>query len=408
VPTNRLNDKTLRSLRPPAKPRKHFDGHGLYLLHRPTGSKTWQVAYRLHGKLQTATLGPYPEVTLSEAREKRDRLRKLLRDGVDPRRTARDTEAPQPPAAPTMTLRSAAMRYLDGRRDLSESYRSNARRGIEFHLSGLLDRPIKDIDRATLLAELLKLDAAGKHVYAKRVLMWARHVWEWAVEHPEQTGCAINPAASINPGKAFGKAAVRSHAALRPSEVPEFMQRLAAEDQNLLSVVGCRMLAMTWVRTKELRLMKWSQLEEDGSMWRLPAANMKKGNEHLVPLSRQARAILDALRARSRSEYVFPCESGRRRDRPMSENSILYLIGRIGFKGRMTGHGWRSVASTWAHESGSYHVDAIERQLAHTPASKDKVRMIYNRSQYLEVRRRMMQEWADWLEKCERGGSHDA
>jgi integrase len=167
-------------------------------------------------------------------------------------------------------------------------------------------------------------------------------------------------------------------------------------------VLACRLMALTWVRTQELRFMEWSEFEQEGTLWRIPQGKMKRRFEHLVPLSTQAQAVIATMKARwAGSKYVFPCDAGRRKDRPMSENAVLYLIGRIGYEHRMTGHGWRSVASTWANESGRYHNDAIERQLAHTP--DNKVRAIYNRAAYLPERRKMMQDWADWLDRIEAG-----
>lgn len=164
---------------------------------------------------------------------------------------------------------------------------------------------------------------------------------------------------------------------------------------ELQSVLACRLLAMTWVRTAELRMMEFTEL--DGAVWRIPAGKMKRKRDHLVPLPRQALALLGELRARSRGgKYVFPAE--HRDDRPMSENAILALLARIGYRGRMTGHGWRTIASTWANEHG-YNRDAIERQLAHAP--DDKVRAAYNRAEYLPERTTMLQAWADWLDSCE-------
>ena len=152
------------------------------------------------------------------------------------------------------------------------------------------------------------------------------------------------------------------------------------------------LLALTWVRTGELRMMRWDEL--DGALWRLPAGRMKRRRDHLVPLSRQALELLARMRARQRgSEYVFP--GPVRLDRPMSENTILDLLERMGYSGQMTGHGWRTVASTWANEAG-HPADAIERQLAHAP--DDKVRSAYNHALHLPERTVMLQAYADWLD----------
>lgn len=378
---DKLSDARVRSIRPGDRPAKHFDGSGLYLLVQPSGGKLWRMAYRVHGKPQTASFGAYPEVTLAEARQRRDALRAAQRDGVDPR-----TIRPRPRG---LTLTQACAAYWASRGDVTEGYRANATRAIEMHVTPRLgSRLLADVTREDLLACLLHLDAAGRHVYVRRVRMWLGLVWEWAVEHGH---ASTNVPATIRPARAFGSRPVRHFAALTLPEVAPFLQRLALEPPYLLSVLACRMLAYTWARTGEVRMMRWSEI--DGDLWRIPAERMKRRRDHLVPLPRQAVELLDRLRELSRgSEYVFP--SDRRLDRPMSENSVLYLIGRIGYGERMTGHGWRSVGSTWANERG-YAADVIERQLAHVPG--DEVRAVYNRAEYLPQRREMLQAFADWV-----------
>lgn len=380
MPTNKLTDARCRAIKPTDKPQKVADGEGLHLFVSPTGAKVWRVAFRVDGKPQTKSLGPYPAVGLAEARQKRDTIKAQLRDGVDPRVDTR-TKAGK-------TFREACEAYWAGRKDVSPSYRANATRALELHLYPAMGG--KDVGRLTrddLMTELQRMDAAGLHVYVRKVRMWASQALDWAVEHGH---AASNPALTIRPEKAFGAAEVEHHAAVELKEVPALMERLRLEG-DLQSVLACRLLALTWVRTGELRMMRWDEV--DGDTWLIPKGKMKRRLDHLVPLSAQALALLDQLRARSRgSDYVFPSE--HRLDRPMSENAILYLLHRIGYKGRMTGHGWRSVASTWANENG-WNPDAIERQLAHVP--DDEVRAAYNRAAYLPLRRQMLAAWADWL-----------
>lgn len=386
MPTNRLRDALCKAFKPSEKGYKEYDGGGLFMFVSPTGSKTWRVAYRLAGKPQTISLGPYPEVSLAEARAKRDELKATLRDGGDPM-------APRRATRKGITLREAAWQYWAGRKDISPSYRANAERAIEMHLTAILDAQIAGITRDDLLAELSRMDAAGLHVYVRKLRMWIGQVFEWAVENGH---CTINPAALIRPEKAFGKAPVESFAALEPREMPDFVQRLNME-RDLQSVLACRLLAYTWVRTNELRMMTADEIDLDAGTWIIPAGKMKRKRDHVVPLSRQAVFVIHEmlLRKRPASTYLFQHPS--RNDRPMSENAILYLIHRIGYKGRMTGHGFRSVASTWANEAG-YNPDAIERQLAHVP--ENKVRAIYNRAAYLSERQAMLQAWADWFDAC--------
>lgn len=385
MPTNKLTDRQCKAAQASEKPAKLFDGGGLYLFISQTGAKSWRLSYRLDGKPQTMSFGAYPVVSLAEARTKRDEVKTSLRDGADPMAPRRANRA-------GMTLTEASESYWSGRRDLSASYLANARRGIEMHLLPELGkRNIASIERSDLLAALQKMDAAGLSVYVRKVRMWIGQVFDWAVENGH---AKINPAALIDPRKAFSAATVEHLASIEVREVPALIQRLAMESR-LQSVLACRLLALTWVRTGELRMMQWGEI--DGDLWRIPAGKMKRRRDHVVPLSNQAQAILAELKDRARSsEYVFPAE--HRDDRPISENTVLYLLWRIGYQGRMTGHGWRTVASTWANEGG-FNRDAIERQLAHSP--DDKVRAAYNRAEYLPERRAMLQAWADWLDSCE-------
>jgi len=386
MPTNTLSDARCKGAKPTDKPYKLFDGGGLHLYVSTTGSRTWRLAYRLAGKPQTMSLGSYPEISLAAARVKREEAKRALIEGHDPM-------APRRANRQGVTLAEAADTYWKGRKDVSDSYRSNAMRGIEMHLARLQAKTVGSITRDDLLAELLRMDAAGLHVYVRKVRMWIGQVFEWAVEN----GMAnTNPASLIRPEKAFGRSKTTSFAALTLREVPEFLERLALEG-DLQSVLACRMLALTWVRTNELRMMEWSEVDEVAKTWLIPAGKMKRDRDHLVPLSDQALAVLKQLRARNRPEARYVLSAPHRMDRPMSENAVLYLIARMGYKGRMTGHGWRSVASTWANENG-YSPDVIERQLAHVP--DNKIRAVYNRAEYLLDRKKMLQDWADWLDSC--------
>lgn len=382
MPTNQLSDIKCKTAKPREKPYKLFDGHGLFLHVMPAGTRVWRMAYRLEGKPQTATFGAYPLVPLVEARKKRDELRAKLVAG-EPVKTEKLA-----PARKVPTLKEACETFWNGRKDVSEGYRTSAIRALEMHVFPQLGAdPIDTVDRSKLLPVLTALDAAGRHEYVRKTRAWLGQVFDWAIEHEH---AAINPCALIDPRKAFTKAKTVSFAALELNKIPDFMQRLELEGL-IQSAMACKLLALTGVRTKELRMMTWDEV--DGDLWRVPAARMKKDRDHLVPLSTQALAIVANMRARAKgSPYVFP--NDRRLDRPMSENSVLYLLHRMGYKGTMTGHGWRSVMSTWANENG-FNADAIERQLAHVP--KDKVRGIYNRAEFMPERRRLMQAWADWL-----------
>jgi len=386
MPTNTLSDHQCRTAKPADKARKLFDGHGMFLYISPTGAKVWRVAYRVDGKPQTKSLGPYPLLSLAEARIKRDELRKGLLDGISPKAKAK----------PKTTFWEDCQTYWNGRKDVADAYRTNALRGIELHLvPNLGAKATAAIDRGLLLDELNRMNAAGHYNYVRKVKMWSSQVFNWAVE---QKFAELNPAALIDSKTAFGRSKVKHHAAVRLTDVHDLLERLSFE-KDLSSVLACRFLAYTWVRTNEMRFMTWGEL--DGDVWRIQDDRMKGRKDHMVPLSRQALEILDKMRARQRgSEYVFAAD--HRLDRPISENTVLALMARMGYKGEMTGHGWRTVASTWANEEG-YGKDAIERQLAHSP--EDKVRSAYNRAEYMRERKPMLQAWADWLDKVDPGSA---
>lgn len=386
MPTDTLTDAKCRGAKPRDKAYKLFDGGGLALWCSPTGTKVWRLHYRLRAgdalKAQTMSFGPYPEVPLAEARKKRDEARQILRDGGDPMAPRRERH--------TLTLRQACDAYWAGRQDVTDAYRTNALRCMDTHIHPALgDHALATLTRADLLPALNKMDAAGLHDYVRKARLWLAAVFAWGIE---QEHCPHNPAAEIDPKKAFGRTRVQSFAAVELHQVGDLMRRLALEDPHLQSMLACRFLAYTWLRTVEMRTLLWTDVV-DGQLL-IPAGRMKRPRDHLVPMPRQALEILEQMRARQRgSRFIWPGD--RSLERPMSENAVLYLLHRAGFKGQMTGHGWRSVGSTWANERG-FKPDAVELQLAHVDSS---VRAIYNRSKYLDERRSMLQAWADWLDE---------
>jgi integrase len=384
---NSLTDARCRGAKPQDKPYKLFDGGGLALWCSPTGAKVWRLHYRrqINGvaKPQTMSFGPYPEVSLAEARRKRDEARKALRDGADPMAKRK--------AQPSKTFRETFDAYWTGRQNITDAYRTNAVRCMEMHIyPSIGDRGVDSLTKDDLWVPLNKRNDRGLFDYVRKARIWMSAAFDRAVA---QGHCQHNPAAEIDPKNAFGQRRRVRFAAIDPREVPALMQRLALEDPHLQSMLACRFLAYTWLRTKEMRTLLWTDLVEPGLII-IPEERMKKRREHMVPLPRQAQEIFEQMRARSRgSRYVWPGE--RSLDRTMSENAVLYLLHRAGFKGEMTGHGWRSTASTWANERG-WNPDAVEMQLAH---HDDTVRGTYNRSKYLEERRTMLQAWADWLDE---------
>jgi integrase len=256
-------------------------------------------------------------------------------------------------------------------------------------------RPIAQIDAPELLAAVRRIESRGAYDLAHRVLQVCGQVFRYGIA----TGrCTRDLAADLR--GALTPHVKKNQAAVRPEELPALIRSIATYDQlgDRQTMLALRLLALTFVRTGELIGATWTEIEREAALWIIPAARMKARAEHLVPLSRQALAILEELRELCRgSRFVFP---GRNRDKPISNNTMLFALYRLGYKGKMTGHGFRAVASTILNEQG-WRPDVIERQLAH--AERNEVRGAYNRAEYLPERVKLMQAWADYADAIEQG-----
>ena len=389
MPTNVLTEAQIKRLAPKDKPFKVFDGGGLFLYVSATG-KSWRLAYRLGDKQQTHAIGPYPAISLANARIARERLRRDVQAGIPIGKRAVVAQKEMP------SLRQITEAYWLTRHDVTDAYKMNAVNALEkYLLSRFGDQPIDQFSREQLMTVLNGMNEQGKFVYLRKLRMWLSQVLDYAIEHQH---LETNITRSIRTERAFGKRKVEHFASLELHEVGAFLKRVAMEDEAD-SALANEILARTWLRTGELRFMKIDDLGTSpglsGRRLLIPGERMKRDKDLIVPLSKQAEALIDSAILRNRgSDYIFP--AAHRVDRPISENTILALIARVGYKGKMTGHGWRSIASTWANEAG-YSPDAIERQLAHKP--DDGIRATYNRAEYLTERATMMQTWSDWLDQ---------
>jgi integrase len=387
-----LTDTKLRSAKAAERPYKLSDAGGLYLLVKPTGSKLWQLKYRVQGKERTASFGPYPEVSLAEARGKRDLARKQLKDGIDPVQFRKQEKA-QASVAAANTFGAIYQEWLEVRKTKwTSGYFADVKSRIDANLlPNLADLPITSITSLQLLTILRRIEARGALNMAKRCRMYASGIFSYAIA----TGRAeTDPAATLI--KALKSAPIEHFAALPWNEMGTFLRELSTYPSPKMRL-AVKLLILTATRTSELRGAKWSEIEDQ--TWTIPAERMKARREHIVPLSRQARAILDQLRPVSgHRQHLFPNE--RHPHRHMSDYGILSCLHGLGYGGRATGHGFRAVFSTVMNEARFAH-DAIERQLAHV--EKDKVRAAYHRAEYLDERRRLMQAWADKLDEVEEG-----
>lgn len=381
--TNKLTDAACKKLAAQATDRKYPDGNGMYLLVTSKGAKLWRMAYRWQGKAQTASFGPLELVTLKQARELRHEIRVKLNAGVDPKA--------RPVVAKSKTVSQAVATWLEVNKNLSPVYLAKIRGAMAYQVEPYIGRlPMHEVTHEDVLVVLKRIDATGAHTQVRNIRGWLGQMWDIAIA---EKYCEHNYPRAISP-RIFVKPLEEHMPTLALPEVPAFLQRLELEPRTLSSL-GLRMLMMTWVRTQELRNMKWSQIDGDG-VWTIPKHIMKARQDHMVPLPQQARAILEEIRSISRGgEYVFHGE--RSITDTMSKNAIIYLIHRMGYRGRMSGHGCRAMGSTWANECG-FNPNHTEVQLAHK--DDNKVRGAYNKAKYLDERAELLDAYADWLDRC--------
>ena len=388
-----LSDRACQNAKPKAKIYKLADDKGLYLEVKPMGGRYWRLKYRLDGKEKRLAFGVYPEVSLLEARARRDAARKLIADGIDPQEAARDQkEARALRAATTFEM---VAREWHGRNlsKWSSNYGQDILHRLEADVFPEIGRKaISELTPLHVLNMLRKIEDRGAHEIVRRTRQFVGQICRYAI----QTGRAtINPTADL---KGAFKTPKREHfAAIEPNELPEFLATLNRNDARLFTQtrLAIRLLLLTFVRTNELIQAKWDEIDLDGAQWLIPAERMKMRRPHIVPLSRQTIAALNELRATNvSSDWVFASSAKPRQH--MSNNTILKALERLGYKGRMTGHGFRALAMTAIKEKLGIPHEVVDRQLAHAPRSQ--VDQAYDRSKFLDQRRRMMQRWADYID----------
>lgn len=385
-----LTDTLIRKTKPPARPTKMIDGRGLFLLLSPSGGRWWRFRYAFAGKEKLLSLGTYPDVSLKAAREARDDARRMLAKGIDPS-AVRQYEKRAKREAAANDFEALAREWLENvKPKWAPVYHSDTLKRFEaFIFPGIGRRPVSEVTPQELLMLLRKVEARGTVETAHKIARACGQVFRYGIACGR---CERNPAADLR-GALKARPKAKHMAALPASELPSFLSKIEAYDGEVQTRLAMKLLALTFVRTNELRGATWAEIDLDKAEWTIPAERMKTKAPHHVPLSRQAMAAFRELREmNAKWDWVFP---GRAPSTPMSKNTVLFALYRLGYHGRMTGHGFRALASTALNEMG-YRPDVIERQLAHT--EKNAVRAAYHRSQYLEERKTMMQAWADFLD----------
>ena len=385
-----ISNTTVRNAKPREKSYRLADARGMYLEVTPAGGRYWRMKYRVGGKEKRIAFGVYPDVSLAQARERCSQARKLLADGVDP------GVVKQANKAATENSFEAVAR---------EWHAKFSPRWVPHHADKIIrrlesevfpwlgSRPIGDVNAPELLKVLRRIEARNALETAHRVHQNCGKVFRYAVA----TGRAQRDPSGDLRG-AIPPAQEHHHPTItEPKRVGELLRAIAGYSGSYITRYALQLAPLVFVRPGELRKAEWSEFDLDKAEWRIPAHKMKMKAVHIVPLSTQAVLILRELHALTGTgRYVFTGARGK--DRHMSENTVNAGLRRLGYAvGDMTGHGFRSMASTLLNEQG-WNRDAIERQLAH--AERDDIRAAYNYAEHMPERRKMMQHWADYLDEA--------
>lgn len=384
-----LNDMQIRRAKPAAKAYTLGDGQGLSLLIEPNGSKSWRFRYRFAGKPKMISLGVYPTITLADARSRRDDARKLVAEGKNPSEVRKEQKIALQTESESAFEKIATEWHQMKSAKWSAGYASDIMEAFQNDIFPYVGtRPVGEIKPLELLNVLRKIEKRGALEKMRKVRQRCSEVFRYAIA----TGRAeFNPASDLS-------SALEVHQSnhfpfLKADEIPDFLRALDGYTGSRLVLIATKLLMITGVRTIELRAALWSEFDLDNAIWEIPAERMKMRRSHLVPLSIQALDLLNELKIMTGNyRYVFPGRNDP--NKPMSEASINQVIKRIGYDGKVTGHGFRHTLSTILHEKG-YESAWIETQLAHV--DKNAIRGTYNHAQYIEQRKGMLQDYACFL-----------
>lgn len=392
-----LTDKAIKSAKANEKPYKLTDERGLYLLVTPGGSKLWRHKYRVLGKEKLLSYGGYPEISLLEARELRDASRKLIAKGGDPAQAKQEAKSAKRTASAN-TFELVAREWLsNSSAKWVPSHTSRITKRFEQDVFPIIGaRAVSEVTAPELLRMLRKIEARGVIDTAHRIHQNCGQVFRYAIA----TGRAERDVAADLRG-ALKPVVTEHHASItNPKGVADLLRAIQGYSGSIITKCALRLAPLVFLRPGELRHCEWAEIDFDKSEMRIAAEKMKMGAVHIVPLSQQSIAALrEVQKVTGSGRYVFP--SVRTSDRPMSENTVNAALRRMGYTtDEMTGHGFRSMASTLLNEQG-WNRDAIERQLAHS--ERNAVRAAYNYAEFMPQRREMMQAWSDYLDGLARG-----
>ncbi len=389
-----LTDLAIRNAKPSSRLQKISDGRGLQLHITTTGSKLWRLAYRFDGKQKLMALGVYPDISLAQARQATDEARKLLAVGVDPMEQRKADRQDQKRTVENTFETIARKWWAHWSPMRSPRHAEYVIRRLETDVFPVVgERPVDEILAPEIVQMVKAIEERGALDIAKRSLQTCGQIFRYAIAHGFATR---NPATDIRPSDVLVSRRKQNYARLDAKELPELLRHIEVYQGSSVTRMAMKLMAMTFVRTSELIGARWEEFDLQNARWDIPSERMKMRTPHIVLLSRQAVQLLQNLHTLTgHRELLFPGE--RNPKTPMSNNTILKALERMGYKGRMTGHGFRGIASTVLHEEGWPH-EHIELQLAHQ--ERDNTSAAYNHALYLKPRAEMMQWWSDYLEQC--------
>ncbi|MCL2473390.1 MAG: integrase arm-type DNA-binding domain-containing protein [Alphaproteobacteria bacterium] len=391
----KLTDKSCKAAKTKKKSYKLADGGGLYLEVMPNGSKYWRMKYRYLGKEKRLAFGVYPLISLLEAREKRDKAKKLLINGTDPQEFRQEEKQNKVRNAQN-TFQVIALEWLENQKERwTAGYAAKIIRTLEMNIFPFIGtKPIANIEAPALLDVLRKVEKRGALEIAGRTLQICGSVFRYGI----QTGrCSRDPAHDLRGALKTRK--TTHFASLDIKDIPEFLQALERNSARLYDRTrrAIRLSLLTFTRPGELRQARWEEIDLKSKQWTIPAERMKMKRAHIVPLCRQALKILDEQRDETgmlKTPWVFPSQVSPMK--PMSDGTVNVALKRLGYHERMTAHGFRALARTTIREKLDYAPDIIEAQLAHK--APGPLGEAYDRAQFIKQCHKMMQEWADYLD----------
>lgn len=400
-----LTDMTIRAAKPGEKTRRISDSHGLFIEIRPNGARYWRMAYRFQGKQKMLAFGVYPDVTLAAAREKREESRRMIAAGVDPgeaKKVQKETDSGQ--GSFKAVAREWHARFSPG---WSESHSKKLLGRLEKYIFPWIGaRPVEEITAPEILSAVLRrIEERGHLETAHRALQLCGQVFRYAV----QTGRADRDPSSDLKGAIPAPSSTHFATIIKPEEIGHLLRAIESYSGSLLARCALSLAPLVLLRPGEIRKAEWQEFDFDRAEWRIPVARMKRKKidkerksveVHIVPLSRQAlQVVKELIPVSGDGRLLFP--GLRSKDRSISDATMTNALRRLGYTGEeMTVHGFRHMASTLLHEKG-YPSHLIEKQLAHS--DRNRIRAVYNYAEYLPERRKMLQEWADYLDALKAG-----